>query len=1049
MNNLFEKVIKRNNKKRGVNITIATLVVFLLGSITVIGKDINSNFENTEKLTEQVNIVDGYKINVTNTGSILSEASYKNNTGNGVGAYSQDRGFDIGKIENSGKIQGDSYIVNTDGNNTGNGIGLYSGKYINITTIDNSGEIIGNGQNIITVNRSNIGNGIGIWTENSNIYLENLINTGNIIGENGEVIGNNNNIGNGVGLYSKSEINVINIENTGNISGKVEKMSGVTTTGNSNMNAGNGIGIYGYKGVELGDINNSGVISGKAEVSAGYGLNGGNGIGIYSWASGSNIGNVNNTGIIMGSNSAISVVTPGFINTTGNINNFGILLGKNPIDISGNEKIVANNKGLMVTINENGEVVKIEVGEGDSQIVKYNNVDYTVINGKISETSTETIKASELNGQKSNLILNGIDKTLTVDKELSLDNSIINAYKTAIEIQGDNIFTGNNITINGGGLDGQTAVIVGDELGNTISLKGNSIINGNIDLGKGKDLIVFGEDKTSTYSSNDSTINITGNVAGVETIDVNQNVIFGENSQVTGVNNINIGSNGSLGLALKTDGDKSSHALSGNNVTISGNDSQTGDIVLITNGIGNGTTVDMSGIKLDKVSLSLNSILYNAQQVGDGNSIKIDVNGSLEDMINSGGIIPKPDGDEGNNNSSENPEDNVSNENGNNTNDILDLANGIKYEDLNTLVTAIENIDLDELNKLLGIDKVKQKEYLVKYLAETYTTSPYSLSAELSRKSVDMFENVVISKDLKPELNRWTVYGGFTHIDGGVEDSYYGVDDQIYTTNAYGVDIDTKLTGMYVMGEYGLQNNLIAGLIFGGNQGEGKFSNGSKVEGENIYLGAYAKKYLGNLRLLGGLGYQYGDFEADRYSLGADKIRHYDSKYNDNTFDIYADIKYSHKLSENLYLEPNIGVNHIFVSQDGAEESGNLGMKTSSKDFNYTTVKTGVDIRKDINTSKAKHSVSAGIFYEKMVDGANEEKLEAQFNNSTKSMNLLVAEKNSDRVGIRAKYEVEFKNRIGFDIKGSYIFARDTHQGDMKHKDDSEWRVGAGISYKF
>lgn len=1045
MNSLWEKVIKRNNKKRGVNITTATIITLLLGGSVAIAKDVSNNFENKNLSTEQVNIVGGYKINVTNTGSILAKSTYKSSTGNGIGAYSQSNGFDIGKLENSGKIQGDSYIINIDGNNTGNGIGLYSSNYIKVETINNSGNIIGNGQNTITVNRSNVGNGIGIWTEKSNIYLGSLINTGNITGENGEVVGNNNNIGNGVGLYSKSEINVTNIENTGNISGKVEKMSGVTTTENSNLNAGNGIGIYGYKRVELGDINNSGVISGKAEVSAGYGLNGGNGIGIYSWSSGSNIGNVNNIGIIMGSNSAISVVTPGFINTTGNINNFGILLGKNPIDISGNEDIEVNNKGLMVEIDENGNVLNIETDEEKSQDIGYKNVDYIVMNGKISQDkkSTETIKASELNSHKSNLILNGIDKTLTVDKELSLDNSIINAYKTAIEIQGDNIFTGNNITVNGGGLDRQTAVIVGDELGNKISLKGNSIINGNIDLGEGKDLIVFGEDKTSTHSSNDSAINITGNVAGVETMDVNQNVIFGENSQVTGVNNINIGSNGSLKLTLKTDGDKSSHALSGNNINIFGNDSKTGDIVLITNGIGNGTTVDMSGIKLDNVSLALNSILYKSEVIGDGSSIKIDVNGSLEDMINSGEIPSQP--DEGDNSNSENSEGNENNS----SNIILDLANGIKYEDLNMLVTTIENSDLDELNKLLGTDKAKQKEYLVKYLAETYTTSPYSLSAELSKKSANMFENVVISKDLKPKLNRWSVYGGFTHIDGEAKDSYYGVDNQFYTTSAYGVDIDTKLTGMYVMGEYGLQDNLVAGLIFGGNQGEGKFSNGSKVEGENIYLGAYAKKYLGNLRLLGGLGYQYGDFEADRYSLGADKIRDYDSKYNDNTFDIYADIKYSHKLSEDLYLEPNIGVNHIFVSQDGTKESGNLGMKISSKDFNYTTLKTGVDIRKDINTSKAKHSISTGIFYEKLIDGANEEKLEAQFNNSTKSMNLLVAEKNSDRVGIRAKYEVDLQNGIGFDIKGSYTFARDTHQGDMKHKDDGEWRVGVGIGYKF
>ena len=119
------------------------------------------------------------------------------------------------------------------------------------------------------------------------------------------------------------------------------------------------------------------------------------------------------------------------------------------------------------------------------------------------------------------------------------------------------------------------------------------------------------------------------------------------------------------------------------------------------------------------------------------------------------------------------------------------------------------------------------------------------------------------------------------------------------------------------------------------------------------------------------------------------------------------------------------------------------------RDSNYTTIKTGVDIRKEFNTSKAKHSIATGLFYEKMIDGDSENKLGAKFNNSIESMSLLVAEKNEDRVGARVKYEVEFQNGIGFDLKGSYIFARDTHQKDMKHKDDAQWRIGAGVSYKF
>lgn len=1043
MDELLKRFIKRNNKKKGLNITVATMVMFLLNCSGVIGKDISSSFENksTDVLNEQVNIIAGNDINITNAGTItVINDNQDFNMKNGIATYFTTKGINIGNIKNSGKIQANTQDITLDKANSGNGIGLYSENFITVDGISNSGSIIGKGNNLNSKNYGNVGNGIGIWTNKSSISLTKLTNTGNIIGEANNIVGNGNNSGNGIGLYTaEAQINIGSINNTGNIAGKVTSVSG------DNVNAGNGIGIFGYEEVIVGDINNSGVISGKVDSITGNNVNAGNGIGIYSFKYASSIGNLNNTGVIMGSNNAIIVDTPGFANEAGTINNYGILLGKTPVSVT-NKAVEINNLGLMVKIDENGEITSIASDNQTSQNIGYRDISYTIINGKVGsdEKSTETISATSLNNQNSNLILNGIDKTLTVDKELTLDNSIINAYKTAIEVTGKNTFTGNDVTINGGGLDGQTAVITGDDSANTVKLTGNSIINGNINLGDGKDTLVFGSDKVSNYSMNNSIINITGNIDSVDTIDVNQNVVFGENSKVTGTDIINIGNGGSLGLTLKVDGDKSSHALSGSNVTISGNDSVTGDILIITNGIGNGTTVDMTGIKLENTSLGLNNILYKAESIGDGSSLKIDLKGSLEDMITdeipSTPILPPI----------ENPDlggDKLVEE-------ILKLANGIKYEDLNQIVLSMGKEDINELSKLIGAESTlqknnTQKEYLVKYLAEIYAASPYSLSSELSRKSADMFENIVVGKDLKPELNSWAIYGGLTHIDSGLKDSYYGIDDQIYTTNAYGVDTESKITGTYVMGEYGLSSDLTTGVIFGVNQSESKLSNGSKVNGDNIYLGAFAKKYLGNLRLLAGVGYQYGDFEADRYSLGADKIRHYDSKYNDKTFDLYADMKYTYQLAENLYLEPNVGISYINVEQDSAKESGNLGMTTSSKDFNYTNLKAGVDVRKDIVTTNMKHSISTGVFYERMLAGNGEEKLEARFNSSEKTMKLLVNEKNKDKLGIRTKYEVALQNGVTFDVQGSYIFAADNDKDNTKHKVKEEWVVGAGIGYRF
>lgn len=106
MNNLL-KVIKRNNKKKGINITVATMVMFLLSCTGIAAKDISSNFENkdTEVLNEQVNIIAGADINITNSGtiSVIAESKEENNR-NGIATYLTAKGINIGNIKNSGKI---------------------------------------------------------------------------------------------------------------------------------------------------------------------------------------------------------------------------------------------------------------------------------------------------------------------------------------------------------------------------------------------------------------------------------------------------------------------------------------------------------------------------------------------------------------------------------------------------------------------------------------------------------------------------------------------------------------------------------------------------------------------------------------------------------------------------------------------------------------------------------------------------------------------------------------------------------------------------------
>lgn len=803
-----------------------------------------------------------------------------------------------------------------------------------------------------------------ILIENDNAGLGNFTNESKI----------NDLEGKAIEIIGKNQATLENLNNTGEIQGIIV----------SSKNEASRDEAY------IGNLNNSGIISG-------------NGVNVI--ADNASIENLTNIGVIRGKDTAINVKMR---NGEQNINNSGLLIGKGPVTIGSDDLI---NNGLKISLDDSGEVTEI-VSENKNGItgvtVDYKGTTYTVINGEISENSTNTIGIEKLSEKNSNLILNGVDNTLTVNKDFTLNDSVVNAYKTAIKIQGGTLFSGNNIVVNGGGLNGETAVISGDENNNTLNLSGNTVINGNIDLGDGEDRLVFGtSDGTTTYSTNNS-VNINSNISGVENIEVNQNVNISQESKISGVEQITIGSSGNLTLGLKDNGEKLEHALTESGATIVGTGVEgTGNLVFNTENIGKEAIIDMTGVKLENVSVKTDSDLYGVTNT-DGEDFKVTVEGSLSGVIG----------------------------NGSQNGDIV-LPEG--YERLEGVFQGFtSSSDFEEIKgKLTKADKV------VAYTKEIAFQSPYALSSELSRKSIKGFTNIVEDKDLKPELGSWAVTGGLTHTDGGY--SSEGLLGSNAKFEKYRADVDSKLTGIYTFGEYGLDKDLTLGLVFGANNLKSELTNGSNVDGTSIYLGGFAKKYLGNLRLLAGAGYQYGDYQGERYSIIGSKN---EASYSDNAFTIYTDAKYSHMIGENLYLEPSIGLDYIYISQEGIDENGKGALHLNSKDLDYTGAKIALDIRKDIVTAGVKHSLVAGAFYDVILDGEKENSITTKFNGS-KEFDTVIAGQNEHNLGLRAKYEVALESGVSFDIRGNYIFARDSYSGVDKNKAKSEWSLGAGIGYKF
>ena len=1061
---MIEKVmraVKSNNKKRGRNITIGAIVGMLLSCSAVMGADV-VGLEITKDTSGEIKFSkNGTEFTPENPNNPYPEntwdkesITYTNNSGISVNSDSGN----AYSLKLNGDLSGVSFINNGSVSATGSsqGYGIYN-KDGSIKTITNNGSIYSerygiynNSTNHGTTNIKKITNNGRVYSEYYGIYnnstnqgtanIEMIINSGSIYGKSGN------------GIY-----NISNNSGTSNI-------EMITNSGS----------IY---GIDCGIYNNgynSGTSSIRSIVNSGniYGKNGG---GIYNASFNlgtASIGSIANSGVIYGRGNAI-------VNEEGTISsgyNYGLLISGGSKVIYGTVDFAENKYGLVFIVDKgkytldstysgkfgaisHDERVIIDYGKKGDEELDFANPKtkiYTIVNAKANEasdsvTGTENLvlkngtlfhEDSDTSGiedysSDKNYILNGITDTLLVKgKNNKVNNSIINAYKTAVVMNGESSLTLENTVVNGG-IDETSPAILVTENNNFLTIKGNSIVNGDIKATGDKNTLNLYGKQNMTRSSDSKSMNILHDIEGFGRIQIENNVTFFEDAKVTGVERLNINKGGTLSLRLKKDGAKATHALSAENTGLlitgkeEGGSETAGTLNFITNGMGTGTVIDMEGIELENVFLRANSILYDLEvvdtedvgvaAVGD---IKLDVGASLSEIYNERAITFDP-----------YPKYKV-------------IPNEVLYTSLNKIyqssVKTSNNVNAIT-DMIASASDEEQWEKLLSFLGGIYTESPYSYSSELSRRSVGMFRDIVTENEFRPNLNNWLIMGGLTHADGGTKDTYYGknyykIDSGSSTTNA-----DMKLTGAYMLAKYGYSENLSLGLTLGGNKSEAKLSM-SKVKGNSGYLGAFAENYRGNLTLKAGAGVQYSEYDANRSTLGGHS---YSDKYSDMTYDIYLNGRYSNPIGDNLFLESYATLSYTYVDQDGANEGSKaLAIDTDSQSFEYTVGKVGVDLKKVIPHEKGKSTLSAGVSYTRIFDGADEEHITGRFKGGS-DFDILVGHKNEHSVGVNAKYALELENGVIFDVKGSYSVERDSHNGSGKNKAKGEWIAGAGMGYKF
>ena len=936
------KAVKRGNKKRSRNITIGTVIGFLLSCTAVMGA-IDGNYLFIKDDGGIKFSTDGNAWDNTNpyedVGNTWGENTYINNTillanGADVSVYGVKLELNSPdfKFINNGIINAQSnlknaygiYIVNGGkiGNIENNGvINAYSGTtkwaygiHIDsseVESIENNGIITGSSDEELTIGISSKGlitkiinkgvidnkkRGTGIL--NSLGKVEKIINIGEI---------SSSNVTKSKFAYGIRVANEVReVINTGSIKAfGAQSSQGITSTNSSSKN-------------QIDNILNIGTISSFDSIIA-YGI----------------VSNVNatiekivNTGVVYGQTSAIYL--SGTIGN-GGINNYGILAtGGSIIQNYGVMTGTENNYGMY--IGKDGKItvdstktsdapIEIVVGydKDGNEVTKYMTIRNATLNGTSGEaTSTESFEFKGEVGKYNNSILNGKDKTLNVlEGKNQITDSIINAYQTAVVMEGKNSsLVLNNTVVNGGaakdkevptieiggednaftlkgesivniGAENSVAITVGGE-NNVLVLEGNAKVNGEMkSTGENNTLNLYGKVNSNLNKSNNiseaASMNILHNITGFTNMNIYNNVTFFEDVKVTETKKVTIAETGTLNLRLKNTEEtvevdekpipKATHAFSGSTGMIIQGEGTAGTLRFITNGIGKKIYVDMENIELRNLYFKTSSVI-DGYEVNDKVSVILGAYGNLNEIYR--------------------PEN---------------MGKSHRYEALNNIYKGIYSSTDDNLNALrvlissngkLGnnydenMSDEEQLKNLLSYLGSIYTETPYSFSSELSRKSMGMFRDIITENQFKPDMNKWLIMGGLTHTDGGTKDSYYGQNYHGIDTGTADVDTDMKLTGAYALGKYGYSENVSLGVTAGGNKSEAKLPM-SKVKGNSGYIGVFAENYRGNLTLKAGAGIQYSEYDSDRATLGGHS---YSDKYSDMTYDIYLNGRYSNPVGE-------------------------------------------------------------------------------------------------------------------------------------------------------
>ena len=1015
------------------------------------GIDFDGNANGTLReahLIENTGVIkgEGYIVSSANSTSIFGIA-------NGINASGYDIrrvliSYRMGEIKNSGKIRG---TANIEGNkikieNVANGIVNYTNhsEKNGIEKIENSGLVSGKieatGSQEITITTS--GNGI----------------TNSAIAE----------------LIPLSDTKLGEIKNRGLISGNI--VGNISDNGIENIyDSGNGISTHGRStDTTIENIENSGVISGNIGIERNVAGGSkklrfsGNGIMVRG-----NLKNLNNMGVIKGSESAVNLGDFGKIKK---FNNYGILVGKeifsrvtnlNTGDIIATNPEIENNSGTYIKLknDSSGEVGSIQYdqelgGTYDGR---------GIINAKKDTAGTDSFIQIDSDREYASKIVNGagVDSgVLAVDsgKNLTLTNSIINGYKTAVSLGGGNNLVAKGTTFNGGGLAGEnpTIEIKGDNV--KVDITENSIINGKI-IAKGNNGTIhlgnttaINGDIISTGRGN--TLNLGNMVANEELkiyheirdfdeINTNGKVTLYETSRMNATTDINI-EHGTLlvrvnGAERDEKGRVTGHALyTHTGKIVLGEYGNVGDhlpdgenhpdiklgakLFFKASGLKRGTVIAMNGTDITDLQdsqMGTYSIAHTARKFIPGkddiwlwdsgvSTFAMRAPETIDVIIDTLNMDEMLDEDE----ELEDKKD---------LGDIWDsIVNGGEEDEL------APTLDYED-----GRNITEAKKELVSILDQIYANNPYAYIGEASRESLRLYHDNIFTTKM-PKKDEWIVEGhgiyGYDRLGKVEQTNRFGTETQKngYTTNI-------KTYGMLGTAEYGIAEDTSVGIAVGGSKQKVGMSKGSKIDGNSGYIGVYGKRNIDKFRLTGGIGYQYNEYDVDRILSNKYQSFKNSGKLSTDGLGIYLEGRYFITDKNGTSLEPKLRLSHTYISQEAVKEKQNrLAIDVDGKNYQNTEIEIGADLSKKKYLEGGVLEFRGGVSYIKTL-GSNGEYLTGRIKNST-NFRIKGPQIAEDKARITVGVDYEKTNGIFYNLYTGV---------ELANRDRIDTNIKVGIGYRF